>query len=48
MKKRIMAFAMLIGMVLSMAGCVKNEVDICDPMVREYLQAQTAQAPWPT
>ncbi len=41
MKKRIMVFAMLIGAVLSMAGCVKNEVDICDPLVREYLQAKT-------
>ncbi len=42
MKYRILTFIMLMVLVFSAAGCQNtNELDICDPVIREYLNART-------
>ncbi len=40
-RKRIIAFMMIMMTVFSMAACGKQEVDLCDSAVREYLNAKT-------
>ncbi len=42
MKRRLAAFVLIMMTVFSMAGCEsKATTDLCDPIVREYLEAKT-------
>ncbi len=50
MKRRIITFTMIMMMLLGITGCSekektaeKNEVDLCNPAIREYLDAKTEE-----
>ncbi len=42
MKHKLLAFIMIMATILSMTGCnPKEELDTCEPVIREYLDAKT-------
>ncbi len=52
MKRRMIAFTMIMAMILGTAGCgdgtgkdvsKENEIDLCNPSLREYLDAETEE-----
>ncbi len=44
MKHRILAFTLIMMILFSLAGCNKEAgTDICDPLIREYLDAKTPE-----
>ncbi len=43
MKRKLIAFTLLMTIALSLAGCASNGTDLCDPIIRDYLDTKNPE-----